>query len=66
VLPHRQAATTATGAFMMEANRETVAEDEAVGIVISFGNRIEAKPRFRLYMWSQAPNPEPALAAKVA
>ena len=50
----------------MEPNRETMAEDEAVGIVISFGTRAEAKPRFLWYIWSPGPDSEPAPATKVA
>jgi hypothetical protein len=50
----------------MEANRETVVEDEAVGIVISLGQRTEPKPRFLLYMWSPAPGSEAETVTKVA
>jgi hypothetical protein len=58
---------TVNGAdWLMEANRETATENEAVGIVISFGTRIEAKPRFLWYIWSPAPEPEPEPAVNVA
>lgn len=46
--------------------RQTRADEEPIGIVISRGSRAESAPRFSAYVWSQVsestPLPEPRAA----
>ena len=43
---------------MKKIGRETSAEMEPLGIVISQGSRVEQTPRFAAYVWGPAPEPE--------
>ena len=51
----------------MTDNRQTVTEEEPIGIVISRGARGDVAPRFAAYVWAQftdvpAAQPEPRAA----
>ena len=37
--------------------RQTIIEQEPLGIIISRGSRAEAAPRFWAYVWGPAPEP---------
>jgi hypothetical protein len=50
----------------MKKMRETTESDEPIGIIISRGDRKEARPIFSAYIWGPAPEPASESSTKVA
>jgi hypothetical protein len=50
----------------MKKVREIIESDEPIGIIISRGDRKEARPIFSAYIWGPAPDPAPEATTKVA
>lgn len=51
---------------VMKKVRETTDSEEPIGIIISRGDRKEARPIFSAYIWGPAPEPAPEATTKVA
>lgn len=50
----------------MKKAKEIIENDEPIGIIISRGDRAEARPVFAAYIWGPAPEPVNEPATKVA
>jgi hypothetical protein len=50
----------------MKKVREITDSDEPIGIIISRGDRTEARPVFSAYIWGPAPEPVTETTTKVA
>jgi len=50
----------------MKKVREITESEEPIGIIISRGDRKEARPIFSAYIWGPAPDPVPDATTKVA
>ena len=50
----------------MKKVRELTDSDEPIGIIISRGDRKEARPVFSAYIWGPAPDPVTETTTKVA
>ena len=50
----------------MKKVREIIESDEPIGIIISRGDRKEARPIFSAYIWGPAPEPVADTTTKVA
>jgi hypothetical protein len=50
----------------MKKMREITESDEPIGIIISRGDRKEARPIFSAYIWGPAPDPTTETTTKVA
>jgi hypothetical protein len=50
----------------MKKVREITESEEPIGIIISRGDRTEARPIFSAYIWGPAPEPVPDATTKVA
>jgi hypothetical protein len=51
---------------MKKKVKDIIDTDEAIGIIISRGDRAEPRPVFSAYIWGPAPEPATEPATKVA